>query len=799
VIPYTSLSRSDLQYLEDGLLLSGTGGWGWWRMPTFSYEALSQEQRLHRLAQEERLVTALSDLECHLLVVPRTYPVEEWAEGLNQRTPRPTDGWPDYLRRVTDHLRGQRIRTREVYLGVRLGVKTPGMWQQTMELIDGLSGRRDPRPDAALLEKCRHDADLLGRKVAAARAGARQATAAELRWLVKRTVWRGIGEDLEDSLPPRRAAAGGEVRELVNQVIYNGHRALQIGEDPGPISYVASLAVAHMPNGLEFPGGAEWLHHFDLLDIPVEASVRFRVEPPRTAAKRVGRQVNKAMDQASHDGEVGGDVSLEVSEVYSEARHLQRTVLRDQMPLVVAWPRLVVAAPDMETLAERVTDVVERYRDMGVELVRPAGDQYRLFQEAMPGGQVQVAFYDHYMPPATLAASMWGASSDLGDNGLGCYFGTTTGVSRGMVTLDPLLAALTNNPTAISITGTLGAGKTATLLKLAYETRLRGAWATIVDPKAEATGLTNMPGIGQARTVSLDGTWAGLLDPFAVEDTPSEAALLAADLCRIFLPPTLAREVETDLMVAASQEAETEMRWATLAGVVRRLESSPIENVRRAAAGLRALAQQPLAAMCFGDRSRADRQLRLDDSLTVIQFSRITLPVAGSPPEDWSISERLSVGLMRAVAALVSTLMNRGTTAQPKVIGLDEAWTVTGATEGARWTERTVRTGRSKNVTVLLASQNARDFLDERIRNCLGVRLAFRAIDAGEIDGSLALLDIARVPDTQAIMPGLQDGECMMRDLAGRVGRVQVDLVTEELRVALNTTPQQMTRAEGAA
>lgn len=71
-----------LDYVENGLLIGADSAWAWFRLPTHSYDALSEGQRMALLAQEDRLLSGLRDAEGHLLVVPRSYPASQWAAEL---------------------------------------------------------------------------------------------------------------------------------------------------------------------------------------------------------------------------------------------------------------------------------------------------------------------------------------------------------------------------------------------------------------------------------------------------------------------------------------------------------------------------------------------------------------------------------------------------------------------------------------------------------------------------------------------------------------------------------------------
>jgi energy-coupling factor transporter ATP-binding protein EcfA2 len=354
------------------------------------------------------------------------------------------------------------------------------------------------------------------------------------------------------------------------------------------------------------------------------------------------------------------------------------------------------------------------------------------------------------------------------------------------VHLDPLRAALVDYPTGISITGTPGKGKTTLANYMTYLMRLRGAWVAYVDPKKEALGMTQLPGLGRVQIIDLDETYEGLLDPFRVENDRSDSALLAADLCRQFLPPYLARQVEAVLITASDEESQAPR--PSMHGLVDRLARHHDPAVQQAAHTLGAIGRYPLARLCFA-RSEIP-ELQMDEALTIIQFGRkLNLPESDKPAEHYDIGERLSLGLMHMVTALVSRLRDLGGANQPKAVVLDEAYTLTNTQRGQFLVERLARTGRSKNTTVLLVTQNAADLLNEKIRNCLSSVFAFGSQDEEEVRAVLRLLGVEESDANLRRIRNLESAECVFRDLEGRVGRIAVELISEELANAFSTTP----------
>ncbi len=759
-----------LRYVDEGLVVND-GAWAWFRLPVHGYDALGETQLLAHLAQGERLIGGLREAVGHLLVVPRPFSLDAWAAQLDARARRPAPGWEGYLATVREHLRGQAFRSREVYLGLRLP--------------PGLVGRHSGRPTDEEAANLQAAARQMHERVEAGCPGARLAADAELRWLIRRSLWREIDEG-----EWRGPTGDYEAPDLLDGVVARGHRHVGLGgEETGerpwwrrafpwlgaaPVpeatvrSWMATLAVAHMPDGFTFPGGSEWLLHMDRLGYPVEASVRFVVVPPRQAARDVDGKVGVAWDQMAHIGEIDAPVPLDVQDAYAGARELEHALRRGQYPLVYAWPRLIVAGATRPLMEERSRRLTEAYRDLGLELVRPSGDQMALLRESIPGDRIRIDTYRQTMPPKTLAGSMWSATATVGRRE-DPYLGWTTGTTRAFVGFDPLRAATDRAGTVTVLTGEPGSGKTNALGKLAHEARLRGADVVLLGRKAEdVEGLCGMAGLGETQMVRLDDRYEGLLDPFRIEPAREDAQLLAAELCRAFLPVDIGRASEANLLAAAMAEAAAE-RNPTLGGIVTRLSLSPSPIAQDAAGALWALATKPLARLCFG--RGGGQRLVLEDRLTVLLLDNLGLPAPGTRPDDWAISERLAVGLLRAITALVGQMLAAADRHRAKLLGLDEAWALLSSSEGRRLVERIARIGRARNVALVLATQSRRDFDNDVLQECIGTRLEFRNSD-------------------NAVTRAFRSGECLMTDTQGNVGRVQVDLVTKELAAALDTNPK---------
>lgn len=393
----------------------------------------------------------------------------------------------------------------------------------------------------------------------------------------------------------------------------------------------------------------------------------------------------------------------------------------------------------------------------------------------------------------TIAGSMFAATGEVGDQH-GPYIGETTGPNRSPVHFDPFTAAQRNRPTVISVTGEPGGGKTHTAELLAYQMALRGAWVLDIDPKGDHEGLMNLPGIGNARVLKVSGHNAGLLDPFALADDPEEGAMLALETLRLLLPPGIGFEREGALVTACKNVADRDR--PSLLAVVDELEKHDNADVRGLAPTLRAVADYPLANLCFA--AGGGQRFVPDEHLTTIQVAGLSMPEPGTEREHQSWPERLSVAVMFLIADFAKRLAQGRDRLQPKAIILDEAWMLTSTQQGRNLIPALARMGRSRNTAVILVSQNAGDLLDERVLNCVSSSFAFRSQSDGEIDAVLGLLGVANTPEHRRIVRSLGNGECVFRDLDGRVSTVQIDLVSEEVAQAFDTTPRQAP-LEGAA
>jgi hypothetical protein len=221
--------------------------------------------------------------------------------------------------------------------------------------------------------------------------------------------------------------------------------------------------------------------------------------------------------------------------------------------------------------------------------------------------------------------------------------------------------------------------------------------------------------------------------------------------------------------------------------VVGRLRAADAPGAREAAEALEVISDFGLARLGFASEESSRTSLEEEAaSLTTIRMPGLNLPEPGTARAAYTRTERVSVATLALVAALALKLIS-GERSRHKLVVLDEAWALFASSQGRALLNRLVRLGRALNATILLVSQRVEDLGE--LAQLVGVTMLFgqdsvRAASAG-------IEEIGLDPDEGGLAHRLTEyrrGRCLMRDLDGRVGDVQVDPLPE-LLAALDTTP----------
>jgi hypothetical protein len=802
-----------LRYARANLLV-GSGGEAaaLYRLAPVAYPYLPVADKWLVLRRLERFAHVVG-ADFSLWRVQRAYPAERYAaelEALADRRHADREGWRRYLEGHEARLRELASHVPELYLAVSLAerpeagtgsgfVRSADRARRRLEELAGVAG---PKP-------------LAGRELEAL-AGAEQRTyerlsgvlrleraaTRELQWLLRRAELRGTGEpELDRFWEPDALVVETPDGSLAYQPLeHDLWRCANapLSEHPGEApsleveaeegrSFQALLCLGGLPEEVEFPGAQAELLFAPLegVEFPVDAVLHARWVGNRQALAQVRKRIldveHAYREQA--EGALGGPGWLA-----EEDRVLAReyeAILQSSAhpPMLYASIALAVGAPDRAELERRVEALREQYGE--VRLHRPRGLQHQLFADHLPradGGTVPD--YEGQM-----TVEQFGALVALGTQQVGSERGIYTGYSPAAggrpVRYDPTAPSREARTSAVLLAGTLGSGKTVAAQAIAFAAERRGSLIVDFDPKPDhgLHRIAELEGRVDVLELSGDPEHRGKLDPLRIGLAELREELASSYLLELLREPPPAWENQVQRAVRDADRAG----GRSLLEVVERLRRSEAEAAREAGDALEVLSDFGLARLGFG--AGEEPGVEAARPVTTIRTPGLQLPDPGASRETYTRTERVSVATLSLVAALALRLV-AGDRSRHKVVLLDEAWFLLASTQGRALLNRLVRLGRAYNATVLLATQRLEDLGD--LSDLVGTYFVFGQESDRESRRALGLLGLD--PDDPALAARLKEfrrGRCLMRDLDGRVGEVQIDPAVPGLLEALDTTPRE--------
>ena len=817
-----------LRHIEDNLCFTHDESWAWFVLPTQPWAFRSDSQREQLLFGAGDGLAWLAGHRLHLRVTSRPYPSAEWARRLHDLTPRPlglgrpagAEQWSEHLVSMQQHLRTQTMAEKQVYLGVRLTRRAA-----THRLIGAVWRHPGDVEHARLLPLV----ERVTERISLPGLDGRPATTEEMEWLLRRSI--GLGMPAPAELSPLCSASwdADDLHSFTDQVDYTAPplaRTVRLtGRVAGGASereverHVAVLSVGRLED-IEAPDATRepWLSETDRLPFPVEWSCQFDVLSGTEAMQAIQRKLLVVRDMQKHFAEHGLDEPLALDRQADQAREIEDQMSRGAevaAARVHGWFRLAVAARSEDECLERVRKVVTSYRGRRVTIEHPRG-QYGLLREFIPGEPVSTSAYRRRLPLLYLTAGVPTASSSLGDR-RGPYVGYTAGSSRRAVMFDTHFATEEKETSGlVPVVGGLGAGKSVLLGQITYEAVRRGIRAVVLDPSGPLSRLTELPELA-AYSEHLDLTTAasGTLNPFDVVAEPLSSAyadpdalaeaqvmaaqdrkLLAIDVVKMLLPPSLDAIPATSLVLSDAVRATHGDREASLWDVVEHLDGHRDAHGQVVANYLRDMAELPLSRLFFPKAGAAHD--RLDASLTVLTMPGLVLPPRTVAREHWSTSEQLAVPLLHLAAWYATRAVYGRAMETRKLVALDETHFLGDWSAGRALFTRLGRDSRKWNTCVLAASQNPSDVLGMDVANFMSAAFVGRLEDEEAARDGLRMLRVPQGVGYERALGNLSSGrgqgrypwrEFVMRDVDGAVDKIRVDLTANPaLLEALNTT-----------
>ena len=453
-----------------------------------------------------------------------------------------------------------------------------------------------------------------------------------------------------------------------------------------------------------------------------------------------------------------------------------------------------VAADTLEELKRRCDEVKDFYDDLNVKLVRPFGDMLGLHGEFIPSSKRYINDYIQYVTSDFLAGLGFGATQQLGETD-GIYIGYNLDTGKN-VYLKPSLAAQgvkgsVTNALAAAFLGSLGGGKSFCNNLIIYYAVLFGGKAVIVDPKSErGNWQETLPDIAQEiKIVNLtsEDKNRGLLDPYVIMKRTKDAESLAIDILT-FLTGISSRDGEKFPVLRRAIRSVTQSKKRGLLRVIDELrkDGSPVaENI---ADHIESMTDYDFAHLLFSDGD-VEQSISLDRQLNIIQVADLVLPDKDTKFEEYTTMELLSVAMLIVISTFALDFIHSDRSIF-KMVDLDEAWTFLQVAQGKALSNKLIRAGRSMNAAVYFVTQNSGDVDDEKMKNNIGLKFAFRSTDIKEIKNTLEFFGVDKEDEgNQKRLRDLENGQCLFQDLYGRVGVIQIHPVFSDLFHAFDTRP----------
>ena len=605
-------------------------------------------------------------------------------------------------------------------------------------------------------------------------------------------------EDYEYQLPKKKLNKETLIKyyDLIRPtrcVIEESQRYLRL-EHEDKESYVSYFTVNAIVGELDFPSSEIFYFQQQQFTFPVDTSMNVEIVENRKALTTVRNKKKELKDLDNHAYQAGSETSSNVVDALDSVDELETDLDQRKESMYKLSYVIRVSAPDLDELKRRCDEVKDFYDDLNVKLVRPAGDMLGLHSEFLPASKRYINDYVQYVKSDFLAGLGFGATQQLGET-TGIYMGYSVDTGRN-VYLQPSLASqgvkgTVTNALASAFVGSLGGGKSFCNNLLVYYSVLFGGQAVILDPKSErGNWKETLPEIAhEINIVNLtsDKDNAGLLDPFVIMKNVKDAESLAIDILT-FLTGISSRDGEKFPVLRKAVRSVTQSDSRGLLHVIDELRREDTPISRNIADHIDSFTDYDFAHLLFSDGT-VENAISLDNQLNIIQVADLVLPDKDTTFEEYTTIELLSVSMLIVISTFALDFIHSDRSIF-KIVDLDEAWAFLNVAQGETLSNKLVRAGRAMQAGVYFVTQSSGDVSKESLKNNIGLKFAFRSTDINEIKQTLEFFGIDKDDENnQKRLRDLENGQCLLQDLYGRVGVVQIHPVFEELLHAFDTRP----------
>lgn len=606
-------------------------------------------------------------------------------------------------------------------------------------------------------------------------------------------------------------------------------------------SYVKFLPLSELPNVVN---GLHFVEALQTLNFPVEilTTLYFNKQRGAFSIKEKGRRAKGRLKQntqeaAEKDSQQKGSVvsSIVVLEDLEDRVDANETFLSFLSTLVITGQTIEEVKAKQDTLVKFLIDGK-------VKLSSAMADQCYLMYKNLLGAELTTSDKNWIQPSSFdgFDQNLYFVTKKLGvdvgfylgrvDDSTGSYAGDTQRAihsSSNFVFSNLLLSnklnvtgKTTNNPHT-GIVGATGGGKSFLTKNLFVQSSLLKSQVLYIDPKAEMRRqFMNVLEEYQEREATLgeyERSYQPIIDyikqiHFVTLDARDEKNWGALDPL-VYLTGSAAKDLLESMLRQISQKdfENLDFRLAFYDAVklylkkradgeqvgtlsmLEYLSHSENENVSKIAKLYMEMVDDSILSLAFGDGSNS--AVSMDNRITILEITGLDLP-SGSA-SDASSQQVKSLALMYSLGYFCMEFGQRDA-GKETVSFFDEAWLFQSSQIGAAVLKKIKRVGRSYDNFLVLTTQSVRDLKDENDQTSFGNVFAF--LEPNEVDEVLEYLHVPVTDESRKMMMNMTTtGQCLYKDVFGRVARMTVDGMFPEVYKLFDTVKTELVATERVA
>ncbi|MFI5704688.1 ATP-binding protein [Streptomyces xanthochromogenes] len=839
--------RLPIRHVEDNLIFTTHGVcWAVWRVAAANYSHAPATAKKRRLKSLEALFKSLAGEPMLLSLCPQVDPIAVVRQMVADVDLAKSPRYEQLGCAVLDQLESMELTGRTDWLAVPL----PALSRKDAVVSAFKAAKAELNLQLGLLPAPVTRDEVERRSEQAARmhtqwpsgVAMRPASEAEILWIYGHSARRGLAEPfLPDGTEQGMRGRGRTCAALGELVLGEGgadfdrtrtgpgnpfqRRTLEI-VSPWGSSHQALLALSEMPEAFALPGAA-YLQQLDDLAYPVDWAARLVITPGTAAETKTRRRARHLKSQAAeYEGDPAGPPASIAQHQADNDEFRERITANRREVEIRAMVTLAVWGNSPDDAQARAASLESDFGATEYTFSRPVGEQASLWQGMLPGCRTPRVLlgYAQYLLARDFAMAMPWCGSALGDERGGLFGLQLASGGARPVLIDPARGPRENASASMAFLGELGAGKSVAMKSTVYNVLARGhlpdaprsrGRAVIVDRTKDEEWVRFAQACpGTTQVIRIDQSAEVSLDPLRlfVHDSPQAAARFTESFLTLLLgvrPMDLEGVALSEAVQAVLEGPAPSMR-ALVDELTARGADDPA--ARTLARKLKAVARKDLARVVFDEHLPVVDTQRADS--VVFAVNSLQLPKKSELASEHRI-ERLEFEkvLGRALMYLIAAVARETVMKSKDEFGVaifDECWWLTSSDEGLELLLELIRDGRKHLAAAYLGSHDPFDigpadnekgaiirglipyrFLFRQTTRQLAARgLEFLGVDATDPD----LLDLVTaglspidLPDEERL---LRAGECLHRDLAGRIGLMKVLIPADEaVMKVIHTTP----------